>query len=40
VIPLTKARLIWIAVVACLLAFYLGGVAGPMKPLTWADGTG
>ena len=38
--PLTKARLIWIAVVACLLAFYLGGVAGPMKPLTFADGTG
>ena len=39
-IPLTKARLIWIAVVACLLAFYLGGFAGPMKPLTFADGTG
>ena len=39
-IPLTKARLIWIAVVACLLAFYLGAVAGPVKPLTFADGTG
>jgi hypothetical protein len=38
--PLTKARLIWIAVVACLLAFYLGGVAGPLKPMNFADGSG
>ena len=38
--PLTKARLIWIAVVACLLAFYLGGVAGPLKPMSFADGSG
>jgi hypothetical protein len=38
--PLTKARLIWIAVVACLLAFYLGGVAGALRPLSWADGNG
>jgi hypothetical protein len=38
--PLTKARLIWIAVVACLLAFYLGAVAAPLKPLNMADGNG
>ena len=38
--PLTKARLIWIAVVACLLAFYLGGVAGPLRSLNFADGNG
>lgn len=38
--PLTKARLIWIAVVACLLAFYLGGVVGPLKPMNFADGSG
>jgi hypothetical protein len=38
--PLTKARLIWIAVVACLLAYYLGAVAGALKPLNYADGNG
>jgi hypothetical protein len=38
VIPLTKARLIWIAIVACLLAFYLGGVAGPLRALNFSDG--
>ena len=34
---LTKGRLISVAVVACLLVYYLSAF---LLPLTWADGNG
>jgi hypothetical protein len=38
--PLTKARLITIAIVACLLVFYLAAYVGLIQPLVMADGSG
>jgi hypothetical protein len=35
--PLTKARLISVAVVACLLVYYL---AAYLVPVVWSDGNG
>jgi hypothetical protein len=38
--PLTKARLLTIAIVACLLVFYLSAFAGLVQPLVQSDGSG
>jgi hypothetical protein len=38
--PLTKARLILIATVACLLVSFLSAYAGPLGPLSMFDGNG
>jgi hypothetical protein len=38
--PLTKARLITIAIVACLLVFYLSAYVGLLQPLCMSDGSG
>jgi hypothetical protein len=37
--PLTKARLITIAIVACLLVFYLSAYVGLLQPLCMSDGS-
>jgi hypothetical protein len=36
----TKARLIMIAVFACLLVFYLSAFVGLVAPLCWQEGGG
>jgi hypothetical protein len=36
----TKARLITIAIFACLLVFYLSAFAGLVGPLCWSEGGG
>jgi hypothetical protein len=38
--PLTKARLLTIAIVACLLVFYLSAFVGLLQPLVMSDGSG